>query len=130
MLVVAFVGVLGFFLLRGPVRAILMGIHLTKLTNIVETIKATRYTMPIGAGGGVDSLPRAAQLAAEAQFERSLAVLRTHPRHEVTKALVKNAVLANQMGKSLRVTAINRLLDILVGENVAMEMTDFSKSYL
>ena len=40
-----------------------LGNHLTKMTNWMEAIELTRHTRPIGAGGGVDSLPRDQRVA-------------------------------------------------------------------
>jgi hypothetical protein len=41
------------------------GRHLAKMTTIFGMIEITRYTMPIGAGGGFESLPQQQRIKAE-----------------------------------------------------------------
>ncbi|MBA4747748.1 MAG: hypothetical protein H2056_03430 [Sphingopyxis sp.] len=120
---------LGFVLLRGPVKQMRMGNHLTRMTNILEEVEATRHILPIGAGGGIDSLPLSRQVEAERIFQEGIAYLKSFPRHEVTKALAKNAVLAERMGRQIRYIAIGRLLDMLEQSGVALSGQDFAKSY-
>lgn len=129
LLVCAVVGVFGYFMLRGPAKQFKMGQHLTQMTNIFEEMELTRRTMFIGAGGGIDSLPPARQRQAESIFEQGIAYLGAYPRHEVTRELVKNALLAEQTGRPLRVGAIHRLLEFLVGEGVALDTENFMRSY-
>lgn len=121
--------VLGLILFRGPIRRFRLGRHLTRMTNIFEAIERTRGTMFIGAGGGIDSLPLAAQRRAETVFEKGLKYLQSYPRHEVTRELAKNARLADAMGRSARVLAINRLIESLSQSGVALGLDDFAKSY-
>jgi hypothetical protein len=129
LLVCVGVGVLGYFTLRGPAKQIKMGRHLTRMTNIFEEIERTRHTMLIGAGGGIDSLPPARQRQADLIFEQGIAHLKSYPRHEVTRELVKNALLAERMGRPLRMAAIHRLIEALVRMEVALDVDDFLKSY-
>lgn len=120
---------LGFVLLRGPIKQFRMGQHLTRMTNVFEQMEQTRYTMPIGAGGGIDSLSPASQRHAEAIFEDGVSYLKRYPRHEVTRELMKNAVLAQRMGRPLRATAIERLIEALTRADVALEVDAFLTSY-
>lgn len=120
---------LGLMLLREPIRQFRMGQHLARMTSVFEEVERTRSTMPIGAGGGIDSLPLARQAQANTEFEQALAYLKIYPRHEVTRELVKNAQLAERMGRPIRVVAIGRLIEILVQAGVALDMDDFMKSY-
>jgi hypothetical protein len=99
------------------------------MTNIYEEIEMTRHTMPIGAGGGIDSLPLSRQMQADAIFGQGIAYLKTYPRHEVTRELAKNAVLAERMGRPVRAIAIAHLLEALVEKNIALGMDEFMKSY-
>jgi hypothetical protein len=121
--------VVGYFTLRGPAKQIKMGRHLSQMTNICEEIERTRHTMNIGAGGGIDSLPPAKQWQAEVIFKQGIAYLGTYPRHEVTRELTKNALLAEQMGRPLRVGAIHRLIQALVYAGIALDIEDFMRSY-
>jgi hypothetical protein len=123
------VGALAFLFLRGPGKQVKMGRHLTQMANIFEELERTRHAMPIGAGGGIDSLPLARQRQAEAVFERGVAHLRSYPRHEVTCELLKNAILAERMGRPIRAAAIQRLIEALTRMGVALEMDEFLKSY-
>jgi len=122
-------GLFGYVIVRRPLRQFRMGQHLTRMTNVIEAMERTRNTMPIGAGGGIDSLPADAQRRADAIFEQGLAHLRSYPRHEVTRELVKNARLADAMGRSMRVLAINRLIESLSQSGIALGLDDFAKSY-
>ena len=129
LLVCVGVGALAYFFLRGPGKQIKMGSHLTRMTNIFEEIERTRHTMFIGAGGGIDSLPPARQRQAETIFEHGMAYLKTYARHEVTRELVKNALLAERMGRPMRAVAIERLAGHLTRNGVALELDEFMKSY-
>lgn len=129
LLICVAVAAVGYFVLGGPAKQIKMGHHLTQMTNIYEEMELTRHTMFIGAGGGIDSLPLARQIEADAIFGRGIAYLKTYPRHEVTRELAKNAVLADRMGRPLRALAIARLAEALVEMDVALGMDEFMKSY-
>lgn len=118
-----------FILLRGPIKQMRMGWHLTRMTNVLEEVEATRTAHPIGAGGGFDSLPAARQIEADRIFREGIAFLKAFPRHEVTKALAKNAVMAEQMGRHSRYASIGRLLDVLEKADVALGAQEFSRSY-
>ena len=114
----------------GPIgRQIRFGNQITKLTNIFERLEVSRITMPIGAGGGFDSLPTVEALKAAAQLEVSLEFLATQPRHEVTANLLKNLRLADSLGKTIRANAIGALLRFLIDRGVALDLEDFKKSY-
>lgn len=116
-------------LMRGPIKKMRMGSHLTKMTNILEEVEATRTALPIGLGGGIDSLPLARQVEADRTFREAIAFLKGFPRHEVTEAVAKNALLAEQMGRHGRYIAIGRLLDVLVEADVALGANEFAQSY-
>ena len=121
--------VAGAIFLRRPWRDLWLGIHLARMTTVLEEIERTRHTMPIGAGGGVDSLPLNRQKQAEGIFANGLVFMRRIPRHEVTAALTKNAILAAHLGRQERIEAISKLLDILIKHDVALNEEDFLKSY-
>ena len=116
-------------MMKRPIRQFRLGQHLTRMTNVIEAMESTRHAMPIGAGGGIDSRPVNAQRKADAIFEKGLAYLQNYPRHEVTRELVKNAQLADAMGRSTRVIAINRLIESLSQSGIALGLDDFAKSY-
>ena len=118
-----------YFIFKGPAKQMKMGQHLTQMTNVFEEIERTRHTMFIGAGGGIDSLPLARQIQAERTFDQGVAYLKTYPRHEVTRELMKNAVLAERLGRPLRALAIGRLIEVLVDMDIALNVDDFMKSY-
>jgi hypothetical protein len=129
LLVCVGIGTVGYFLLRGPAKQVKMGQHLTRMTNVFEEIERTRHTMFIGAGGGIDSLGPARQRRAETVLEQGIAYLKKYPRHEVTRELAKNALLAERMGRPLRVVAIERLTAALIDMDVALGMEEFMRSY-
>lgn len=106
-----------------------LGNHLTKMTNWMEAIENTRHTRPIGAGGGVDSLPRDQQARMTRDFEAGMAALSKYPRHVITAELIKNRQVALQFGRHLRAEAQVHLLDHLIERGVALGGDDFLKSY-
>jgi hypothetical protein len=95
----------------------------------MEVIEQTRRTMPIGAGGGIDSLPRNQQLRAIRELEAGMAALAKYPRHVITAELIKNRQVALQLGRRTRADAIGKLLDHLIAQNIALGAEDFLKSY-
>jgi hypothetical protein len=58
---------------------------LTRLLNVFEEIEATRHTMLIGAGGGLESLSPNRQANAMLELQRAMRVFERYPRHEVTR---------------------------------------------
>jgi hypothetical protein len=106
-----------------------MGMHLTRMTTVMEEIELTRITRPIGAGGGLDSLPRPRQIEALATFENGMSFLKGFPRHEVTRELLKNAIMAQNMGRVSREVAIGMLLKHLTNAQIALPVDEFMLSY-
>ncbi|WCP11787.1 hypothetical protein sphantq_00172 [Sphingobium sp. AntQ-1] len=117
--------VIGTVLLRGPIRQIRLGMHLTKMTSVMEKIELSRYTLPVGMGGGVDSLSVPEQYEANKIFDSGVSFLRKFPKHEVTKALIKNAIVADKLDRPIRYVAINNLIGNLVDGGVAISIEDF-----
>ncbi|WP_333573344.1 hypothetical protein [Sphingomonas sp.] len=99
---------------------------MTTLTNIMVEVEASRTLLPIGAGGGLDSLPFKRQV----DFEQNKEKLRKWPRHEVTRELCKNYLLNERLRRSDRMQAIDRLIGILIHDGLALPMDDFAKSYI
>lgn len=123
------VGVLGFLLLRTPGKQIRMGQHLTRMTNIFEEVRRQQPVFPAAGGMGINSLPSEKQMKARLVFEDGVRYLKSYPRHEVTRELVKNALLAEQMGRPVRYAAIGDLLETLTEIDVALDMETFLQSY-
>lgn len=123
-------GIVAFFLLRKPFRQFRMGQHMSRMATVFEEIEATRHRNPIGAGGDIDSLPIDRKVRALAVLREGASYLNAFPRHVVTRELVKNALLAEQMGRSGRAVAINNLIDCLAAEGVALHPDEFMKSYV
>jgi hypothetical protein len=115
------------FLLKNR-KYMVLGNHLTKMTNWMEAIEQTRHTMPIGAGGGIDSLPQHQQTQAVRDLEAGMIAAAKFPPFYVTAALVKNQQMALQLGRHVRVTAIDRLLERLVERNIALGPEDFQRA--
>ncbi|RKF17750.1 hypothetical protein D6851_15955 [Altericroceibacterium spongiae] len=110
-------------------KQVRLGLHLTRMTNIFEEVEQTRRTLPIGAGGGFNSLPKMRQLQADQELQQGLQYLRQFPRHEITREVAKNARLAENLGRSERYVAIANLLEWLVEMDAALNVDDFMKSY-
>ena len=110
-------------------KQIALGNHLTKLTNVFEEIENTRASMPIGSGGGVDSLPTARQAKVVSELEERMKALSSHPRHVITRELVKNMIISRQFGRGLRLSAQERLMKVLVSNDIALTADEFNRSY-
>jgi hypothetical protein len=110
-------------------KQISIGGHLTKMTNWMEAIEQTRQTMPIGAGGGIDSLPPSMQARAIRELSAGKVALAKRPRHVVTAELLKNREVALQFGRHGRASAITKLLEHLIDREIALGLEDFLKSY-
>lgn len=110
-------------------RQLRLGSALTALTNYVEEIELSRAVSPIGAGGGIDSLPEPRRTRVIQEFERKKTVLSDYPRHAITRELLKNIKVSIQLERPLRLKAQSRLLDMLIDDGVALKLQDFEKSY-
>lgn len=105
------------------------GSALTKLTDLSEELERSRSSSPIGAGGGLASLPAHRQREIEAKLPKWLATLRQQPRHVVTRELLKNVKMSDQLGRIERSNAQLALLKRLINDGIALEIEDFAKSY-
>lgn len=114
----------------GILADIKLGIVLTKFTNFFEEMERTRATAFIGAGGGIDSLPLARQQEVMRNMDGWIATLRKHPRHVITREMMKNMIVSKNAGRDVRMNAQARLLDKLVEMDIALGHEEFEKSYL
>lgn len=105
-----------------PLQQLRLGRHITRMTNWAEAIEATRSTRPIGAGGGLDSLPAHQQVQAYVEMKASRSILAKYPPYVVTAVLLRNQKLAMDMGRVLRADAIQRLWDSLISDGIATEI--------
>lgn len=114
---------LGAFLLFRPIyRQMVLGHHLTRLTNLMEQAEANRLI-----GVDLESLPLAQQQAMEADFERGVTVFRQYPPMLITRELLKNSVVAKGLGRELRERSIHKLIEALAQVGVAMRIQDFER---
>lgn len=105
------------------------GNALTKLTNLEEELEHSRRTMYIGAGGGIESLPKVRQQELELKFPKWIETLRSQPSHVVTRELMKNIQLNQRVGREQRIDAQIRLLKRLVDQGIAMDPDEFIKAH-
>lgn len=112
---------------RNPYRKIRMGMHLARMTSVLERVERTRITMPIGAGGGIDSLPKSKQIIAVSALEKGISYLRNFEKSDVTDALIKNMQTAQKRELHIRYDSMTRLLELLIRENVAMDLKSWVK---
>ncbi|EEZ7679719.1 hypothetical protein LVO26_003740 [Escherichia coli] len=84
-----------------------------------------------GAGGGIDSLPKKRQQEINDKMPKWIADLKKHPRHVVTRELIKNILLNQKMGalRQHRIEAQYNLLEFLIKNDLALSEEDFLKSY-
>ncbi|RYG99031.1 MAG: hypothetical protein EON58_05280 [Alphaproteobacteria bacterium] len=99
--------------------------QLTAMANVFEAIERTRHTHHIGAGGGIDSLPRGDQQNAVAILQKGMTKLAKVPPNVVTRELIKNMQVANGFGRADRVSGMARLLDFLVEKQLAQPLDSF-----
>lgn len=112
---------------RNPYRKVRMGIHLARMTSVLERVERTRITMPIGAGGGIDSLPKSQQIIAVSTLERGISYLKNFEKSDVTDGLIKNIQTAQIRELHTRHDGMKRLLELLIKENVAMDLISWAK---
>ncbi|MGV3510915.1 MAG: hypothetical protein ACO1OX_02815 [Novosphingobium sp.] len=112
---------------RNPYRKVRMGMHLARMTSALERVERTRITMPIGAGGGIDSLPKSKQIVAVSTLEKGISYLRKFEKSYVTDALIKNMQTAQKRALQTRYVGMARLLELLVKEDVAMDLKSWVK---
>ena len=117
-------------ILRPILKQVSFGKHLTKMTSIVEEIEGQAALAAAQQGTKLDELPPYQAAYAKIRIRRELGPLQRVPRHVVTRELIKNALLVERLGLYGRLSAIERLLDILIEEGVAMPMDEFKRSYL
>ena len=113
--------------MRTILRARSLGWNLTRLTSIVEREPGKLAEMR--ARGDVSKASAKAAVV-EAEINRRIDMLRRFPRHEVTRELVKNSVVASRFGLTARVAVMQDLHKLLLSEGVALDMDTFSASYL
>lgn len=114
----------------GIIADVMLGFALTGLTNVHEELLTSKRNGFIGAGGGLDSLPRSRQFEIQEKYPKWLNRLKRYPRHKVTRELLKNLRMAEAVGRGLRMEAIAELLKILIDEGYAMDMETFAASYM
>ncbi|WP_304526428.1 hypothetical protein [Halomonas sp. I5-271120] len=114
----------------GIISDLILGNTLTKLTNFfVDLSESHKYNF-IGAGGGIDSLPKHKRELYERKVEKWIETLKKHPRHVVTRELIKNMQISKSLNRMERARAQLQLLEFLINEEVALNFDDFEKSYL
>lgn len=121
---------LAIFALRPAWSQFRLGQQLAQLTSIIEEIVEAQLGQHLGGATGVESMSIANQANDTTGYAPLTRSLRAHPRHVITRELLKNGVLAERMGRPIRVAAIETLLGVLIDEGVAMNMDDFAKSYM
>lgn len=94
-----------------------LGAHLVKMTNA--------YERALDNGGPAYEPSLEDGLA----IERGIAYLRNLPRHVVTRELLKNTVVAANLGRERRVAAMRLLFVTLVEQGVALRADEFAASY-
>ncbi|TNK13099.1 hypothetical protein [Escherichia coli] len=115
----------------GIFSQIALGNALTKLTNVFEELEHSKRVMFPCAGGGIDSLPKKRQQEINDKMPKWIADLKKHPRHVVTRELIKNILLNQKMGalRQHRIEAQYNLLEFLIKNDLALSEEDFLKSY-
>ena len=113
----------------GIISSFQLGRALTKLTNFYEEVGLRKATAPIGCTG-FEHYTESQREALGQWSNAMLAVLRKHPRHVVTRELLKNMRLSERLGRTARFQAQAELLSALVSDGVAVDLNTFEASYL
>jgi hypothetical protein len=111
------------------IQKIILGHHLTKMTNIFEIVVNTKTGVFAGTGGGFDSPPPHQMTQYLGELKLRSEKLRRHPKHVITQELLKNARISVQPNRSNRLEAQQRLLDLLIEEGIAMDLKTFQQSF-
>ncbi|CAM5180033.1 hypothetical protein CDEN61S_02891 [Castellaniella denitrificans] len=111
------------------IQKIILGHHLTKMTNIFEAVVRTKIGAFAGAGGGFDSLPPHQMTLYLSELKSRSEKLRRFPKHVITQELLKSARISVQLNRSTRMEAQQKLLDLLIGEGIAMDLKTFQQSF-
>lgn len=114
----------------GLIGDLKMGHALTSLVTVLEEIAPTPGMRLVGIAGGLHSLPVGRRSELEAKIPKWLNTLRQHPRHAVTRELIKNAMLASRSGRHQRAEAYGQLLERLVQDGIALDLHAFQASYM
>lgn len=120
--IVAAIAVAAFFFLRPIYQQIVLGNHLTRVTNVYEQLAANE-----AIGQGFDSLPQHRQDELEREFDRSAAVFSRYPPSLITRELLKNSIVAKGLGMEARSISILKLIEMLAGSGLAMRLADFER---
>lgn len=107
----------------------MLGNALTKLANVFEDIAVARAGAFIG-GGGIDSLPAGRQQEISKKWPRWIAAIQKHPRHVVTRELVRSMQMSQRFNREARLHAQLELLEMLVAEGIAFDVEQFQASYV
>lgn len=101
-----------------------LGKSLADITTIFEQIERTRYSMPIGAGGGWDSLRPHQRAAAAKVLATGEARFRACGPAIVTREIAKNMQLSAATGRDERLAAQLKMVDYLFGQGLAVEYSN------
>lgn len=119
-------GIVAVLAWRAVAKARGLSWNLTKITTLIETANASVQHIRSYKG---EHAAFAEETRIELELQLRLARLRAYPRHEVTRELVKNGIVANSMGRLARIDAMERLWRMLVAEGIALDRDDFLRSY-
>jgi hypothetical protein len=122
LLILAAIAVAAFFIFRPVYRQLVLGNHLTRLTNVYEQLAANR-----ALGLETDAMPKAQMDELERQFERSADVFRQYPPSLITRELLKNSIVAKDLGLEARSLSILHVIEMLAGFGLAMRIEDFER---
>lgn len=107
-----------------------LGIHTVRATNVFEAIEKAQFVGSLvrAPGGGFYSLPPLQQVAAAATVAKAIDYMKSFPPEAVTALLIRNSLTATGNGQALRVMAMDRLLEYLVEQGVAVPLDVLSVS--
>lgn len=115
----------------GIISRFFLGSHLTKLATIFEegVAASDQHHFDPTEVDGFSCLSATRQSEIKLDLAKRTAALRSYPRHVITRELMKNGILASNLGRQQRVLAYINLYDYLLAQGVALDMDTFNASY-
>jgi hypothetical protein len=120
----------------GLMKQYLLGRHLTKLVNVFEAVATYEGVVATSVctinheqPESYRHLPLSIQVQIRLELPKRIPALRIHPRHVITRELIKNTIITQSMRRDFRVLAYSHLFDYLLERDIALDIDTFNASY-
>lgn len=120
----------------GLIKKYFLGRNLVKLVNVFEEIINYERVIALNAciinheqPESYQYLPISIQSQIRFDFPKRISALSHHPRHVITRELMKNTIIAQTLLRHNRVLAYSNLYDYLLTRGIALDIDTFNASY-